>query len=101
VKPDEPGVVYATSVSGPKMYELNRADRPFMARMASHLQLFQVVTVTPGSLSYEAYTADGRLFDAFEIDKTGSQITRLIDRAPRDKHPREEDFLDEKKAAKE
>ncbi len=101
VKPEEPGVVYANSVSGPKMYELNRADRPFMARLAGNLQLFQVVTVGGNTLSYEAYTADGRLFDSFEIRKTGPQAARLIDRAPKDEHPREEDFFDESKAAKE
>lgn len=101
VKPEESGVVYATSVSGPKMYELNRADRPFMARMAGNLQLFQVVSVTEASLNYDAYTADGKLFDSFELQKTAPKATKLIDRAPKDENPREEDFFDESKAAKE
>jgi hypothetical protein len=79
--------------SGPKMYELNRAGRPFMARMAGNLQLFQVLTVASNSLSYEAYTADGKLFDSFELQKTGHKATKLIDRAPKDEHPREEDFF--------
>ena len=101
VKSEEPGVVYATSVSGPKMYELNRTDRPFMARMAGNLQLFQVVSVTEASLNYNAYTADGRLFDSFDLQKIGPKATKLIDCAPKDEHPREEDFFDESKAAKE
>jgi len=101
VKPEEPGVVYATSVSGPKMYELNRMGRPFMARMAANLQLFQVVSVIEDSLRYDAYTADGKLFDSFELQKTAPEATKLIDRAPKDEHPREEDFFDESKAARE
>lgn len=95
VKPDEPGVVYISSVSGPKMYRLNRRNRPFMARMAGYHQLFQVLAVNGDTLSYEAYTADGKLFDAFEISKTDLGETRLIDRAPKDEHPREEDFYNE------
>ncbi|MBN2316160.1 MAG: metallophosphoesterase family protein [Sedimentisphaerales bacterium] len=98
VKPDEPGVVYVSSVSGPKMYKLNRRNRPFMVRMAGYLQLFQVLAVNGDSLSYEAYTADGKLFDAFEIRKTDLGETRLIDRAPKDEHPREEDFYNEDKS---
>jgi len=95
VKPDKPGVVYVSSVSGPKMYRLNRRNRPFMERMAGTLQLFQVLAVNGDALSYEAYTADGKLFDAFEIRKTDLGRTRLIDRAPKDEHPREEDFYKE------
>ena len=92
VEAGEPGVVYATSMSGAKMYKLNPASRPFMARLAANLQLFQVVSVADTSLSYDAYTADGQHFDAFELRKNGPQATRLIDHAPKDAHPREADF---------
>ncbi len=80
----EPGVVYATSVGGSKMYKLNPTSRPFMARLAADLQLFQVVSVAPDHLAYEAYTADGTLFDSFELHKHGPDRTELIDRAPKD-----------------
>ncbi len=97
VKPNEPGVVYTTSVSGPKMYKLNRASRPFMARMAGNIQLFQVVSITHAALDYDAYTANDELFDSFTLQRTGPKTTKLIDRAPKDENPREEDFPDESK----
>jgi 3',5'-cyclic AMP phosphodiesterase CpdA len=101
VRGEEPGVVYANSVSGPKMYQLNRAAQPFMARMAGNLELFQVVAVDANALSYQAYTADGTLFDSFSLQRTGPRRTRLIDRAPKDGQPHEEDFFVESKAIKE
>ncbi len=55
-----------------------------MARLAADLQLFQVVSVAPDHLAYEAYTADGTLFDSFELHKHGPDRTELIDRAPKD-----------------
>ena len=85
-------MVYTASVSGSKMYKLNRATRPLMVRLAANVQLFQVVSVTREALNYEAFTADGSRFDAFELRRNGSHPTRLIDRAPKDAHPREEDF---------
>ncbi|MFZ2149157.1 MAG: metallophosphoesterase family protein [Sedimentisphaerales bacterium] len=93
VKPEEPGIIYVVSVSGPKMYTLKRENRPLMARMAANLQLFQVVSVNDVSLNYDAYTADSKLFDSFELEKTGPKATKLIDRAPKDENPREEDFF--------
>ena len=75
----EPGVVYATSVSGSKMYKLNPTSRPFMARLAADLHLVQVVAITGERLTYEAYTADGARFDSFELRKRGADRTELID----------------------
>ena len=79
--PDAPGVVYATSVSGSKMYKLNPTNRVFMACLATNLQLFQVLSVSRDALAYEAYTADRRPFDAFELRRR-NQRTTLVDRAP-------------------
>lgn len=93
VRPGEPGVVYAASVSGAKMYKLNPANRSFMARLAANLQLFQVVAVSRDSLSYRAYTADSALFDSFELRRSRSKRTKLIDHAPKDANPRAEDFI--------
>lgn len=66
--------VYVTSVSGAKMYRLER--KPWMVRAAEGAQLFQVITVGPDCLSFEARTADGKLYDAFELkkQKDGSKI---------------------------
>jgi 3',5'-cyclic AMP phosphodiesterase CpdA len=97
VSPAAPGVVYATSVSGSKMYKLNPTNRVFMARLAANVQLFQVLSVSRDALGYEACTADRELFDAFELRRNGSNPTTLIDRAPKDANPREEDFYFHKK----
>lgn len=78
----ERGVVYATSVSGPKMYKLNQTYRPLMARLATDRQLFQVLSVADDGLRYEAYTADGELFDAFDLRRQNS-ATELVERAPK------------------
>lgn len=93
VGPGEPGTVYATSVCGSKMYKLNPTNRVFMARLAANVQLFQVVSISREALGYEAYTADHALFDAFELRRGDAKGTTLIDRAPKDAHPREEDFV--------
>ncbi|MCX8036250.1 MAG: metallophosphoesterase family protein [Candidatus Sumerlaeia bacterium] len=100
VEPAEAGTIYAVSVVGTKMYKINPESRPFMARLAGNVQLFQVVSVSDQALTYEAYSADGKLFDAFELQRTGPKRTRLIDRAPKDEHPRESDFWTEKDAEK-
>ncbi len=77
------GVVYAVSVLGPKQYNLER--KPWMARTAEDTQLFQIIRVDAGKLSYESRTAAGVLYDAFELLKQPKKQNRLIDRIPRDK----------------
>ena len=70
---DKTGTVYVVSVSGGKMYELKpdawdsyEAQRD---RAAENTQLFQVINVDGNKLSYEAYTATGELYDAFDLIK--------------------------------
>jgi 3',5'-cyclic AMP phosphodiesterase CpdA len=73
--------VYVVSVSGPKMYTLERNAR--MQRAAADTQLFQIVRVDGGRLSYEARTARGVLYDAFELRKqSGKRPNRLLNRVP-------------------
>lgn len=76
------GTVYVVSVSGPKMYNLER--QPWMRRAAEDSQLYQVVSVDGKRLRYEARTADGRLYDAFELRKRKNSPNRLRDRIPDD-----------------
>ncbi|MEM9329131.1 MAG: metallophosphoesterase family protein [Bacteroidota bacterium] len=71
---DYTGTVYVVSVSGGKMYGLRPnawegwpAERE---RAAENTQLVQVITVDGNTLSYEAYTAVGELYDAFDIVKS-------------------------------
>lgn len=75
------GTVYVVSVSGPKMYNLER--EPWMERAAEDLQLYQVITVDGDALRYEARTATGSLYDAFELRKRKGRTNRLVDRAPK------------------
>jgi hypothetical protein len=70
---DRTGTVYVVSVSGGKMYELKpNAWDDFEAerdRAAENTQLFQVISVNDDTLSFEAYTAIGELYDKFDLIK--------------------------------
>ncbi|MBM3793524.1 MAG: metallophosphoesterase family protein [Acidobacteria bacterium] len=74
--------VYVVSVSGPKMYVLER--NPRMMRAAANTQLFQIVRIDGGTLQYEARTATGALYDAFELRKANKRgsTNKLTNRVP-------------------
>jgi acid phosphatase type 7 len=74
------GTMYVVSVSGPKMYGLS--DNPWMERRAGNTQLFQVIQIQGDTLTYEAFTAAGTLYDAFEIQKTPGKLNTLINKIP-------------------
>ncbi|MEZ6067169.1 MAG: metallophosphoesterase family protein [Planctomycetaceae bacterium] len=74
------GTVYVVSVSGPKMYDLQ--PHPFMRRMGADTQLYQVIQIDGDRLTYESRTANGELFDAFELVKRAGTINELIERSP-------------------
>jgi 3',5'-cyclic AMP phosphodiesterase CpdA len=76
----EAGTVYVVSVSGPKMYRLER--EPYMKRAAEGVQLYQIIHVDGDRLRYEARTADGQLYDAFSLVKRPDAPNQLIDEAP-------------------
>ena len=63
------------------MYEVAK-DRSWATRTGANLQLYQVVTVSPQSLRFEARTVTGQLFDAFEIVKNRNGRRRFVDRKP-------------------
>jgi 3',5'-cyclic AMP phosphodiesterase CpdA len=75
------GTVYIVSVSGPKMYEVG-PGRDWAVRTGAHTQLFQVIRVEPAQIRFEARTATGELFDAFDLRKDARGRKRLVDRAP-------------------
>ena len=81
IRRDDTGTVYVVSVSGPRMNDL-RKDRTWATRAGTNLQLYQVISVTPQALRFEARTVTGHLFDAFEIHKSRSGRRRFIDRKP-------------------
>lgn len=72
------GTVYVVSVSGPKMYQVNKQD--WMAKSAEGVQLYQVISIEGNALRYKAYTATGDLYDSFELHK-GKDGNRLIEPA--------------------
>ncbi|MFC4728087.1 metallophosphoesterase [Coralloluteibacterium thermophilus] len=59
--------VYVVSVAGAKQYRLSDLAEGTMHPIAEDTQLFQVIRIADGRLRYEARTATGRLYDAFEL----------------------------------
>lgn len=80
VKDDPSGTVYVVSVSGPKMYDVS--NDPWMQRKARNTQLFQIITIENNTLSYEAFTAHGERYDAFDLIKSAGEINKLVNRIP-------------------
>lgn len=74
------GTVYVVSVSGPKMYALER--QPFMKRAAEQTQLYQIIQVDGPTLRFEARTATGALYDAFTLKKRSGRNNELLEQAP-------------------
>jgi hypothetical protein len=74
------GTVYVVSVSGPKQYNVERAA--WMERAAQDTQLYQIIRVDGGRLTYEARTGRGALYDAFELRKRRGRPNDLINRVP-------------------
>lgn len=77
----ESGTMYVVSVSGPKMYELER--EPWMQRAAEDTQLYQIIHVDSKRLRYEARTARGALYDAFELHKQRNGANRFVEKKPK------------------
>ena len=74
------GTVYVVSVSGPKMYSVNK--RPFMRRVAEGTQLYQIISIEGDQLHYQARTATGALYDGFSLIKREGNANQLIERVP-------------------
>lgn len=71
------GPVYVVSVSGPKMSRLGLQD--WMDRAAVNTQLYQTITISEGKLSYQAFTVNGDLYDAFDLNKDKKGDNYLVD----------------------
>jgi len=74
------GTVYVVSVSGAKMYQLHRAA--WMQRAAEDAQLYQIISIDGDRLRYQARTADGDLYDGFELQKLAGHPNRLVEQVP-------------------
>ena len=77
----ESGTVYVVSVSGPKMYNLDK--EPWMKRAAEDTQLYQTISIDGDRLIYQAKTATGELYDAFDLLKRDGQPNQLVEKAPK------------------
>jgi hypothetical protein len=71
------GPIYVVSVSGPKMYDIGLQD--WMDRAASNTQLYQVITVDSAKLAFKAFTVNGDLYDAFELNKDNAGKNTLVE----------------------
>ncbi|MES5815459.1 metallophosphoesterase [Pseudoxanthomonas sp. Soil82] len=69
---EAPTPVFVVSVAGAKQYRLSEQARRTMRPVAEDTQLFQVVRIDGARLRYEARTATGRLYDAFELRDDGN-----------------------------
>jgi len=88
-KDEKAGTVYVVSVSGPKMYDNQR--QPFMKRLAEDTQLYQIIHIDGETLRFEARTAVGDLYDAFELQKQEGTINRLVEIEPEVAESRRDD----------
>ena len=83
----ETGTVYVVSVSGPKMYDLTKggwdAYGATLERRGENTQLFQVIRIAGDTLRYQARTATGALYDAFDLLRRGAR-NRFVERMPRE-----------------
>ncbi|MGD8810232.1 MAG: metallophosphoesterase family protein, partial [Gammaproteobacteria bacterium] len=78
------GTVFVTSSSGAKMYRIAEegwsefeAFGVELTRRGENTPLFQVVAIDGDSLTFEAHTATGLLYDAFRLDKRALGRNRL------------------------
>ncbi len=72
------GTVYVTSVAGPKMYALEDTVVDIVPKAGEGLQLYQVIRVDGDRIRYESKTADGRVYDKFELVKQGVGNPNLL-----------------------
>jgi hypothetical protein len=81
LKNDAPTPVFVVSVTGAKQYRLSDEARKTMRPVAEDTQLFQVVRFDGPRLRYEARTATGRLYDAFDLVDDGPAGKQLVEHA--------------------
>src|SRR5690606_2469596 len=68
---------YVVSVAGPQQYRVSEQARATTSPVAEDTQLFQVLRLQGGRLSYEARTVTGRLYDAFTLVDEGAAGKRI------------------------
>lgn len=78
------GTAYVVSVSGGKMYQLTdslwKNYNAKLDRTAENTQLFQVISIDGDKLQYQAFTATGQLYDAFDLIKQKNGNNKFIEK---------------------
>ncbi|AMU87514.1 hydrolase [Sphingopyxis macrogoltabida] len=72
------GPVYLVSVTGSKMYALNDRTPWQPDKVAEATELYQIVDVDPKKIRFRTFTASGKLYDGFDLERTGDG-NRLIE----------------------
>lgn len=72
------GTMYVVSVSGPKMYKLT--EQEWYTKAAENTQLYQIISVGQDTLNYEARTATGNLYDAFQLAKQADGPNKVVEK---------------------
>lgn len=71
------GPVYMVSVAGAKMYAVTDRALEIADRAGEATQLYQVVDVADDRLAVRVYTATGRLYDGFDIERRAGGLNAL------------------------
>lgn len=71
------GPVYLVSVTGSKMYGLNDRARTQPDRTAEATELYQIIDVDGDQLKFRTYTASGKLYDGFDLQRRADRRNRL------------------------
>lgn len=75
------GPVYLVSVTGSKMYRLNDRTPWQPDKIAEATELYQIVDVEPKTLKFRTFTASGKLYDGFDLERTaqGNRLRELAE----------------------
>ena len=75
------GPVYLVSVTGSKMYRLNDRAGSQPDKIAEATELYQIVDVEPKRLRFRTFTASGKLYDGFDLDRTaaGNRLSEIAE----------------------
>jgi len=79
---EQAGTVYLVSVAGPKMYLVANQARRAMQKVAEDTQLFQLLDFGSDVLRYQSFTASGKLYDSFELQRQADGSKRLLETDP-------------------
>jgi len=73
------GPVYLVSVTGSKMYGLNDRSGTQPDKVAEATELYQIVDVSKAKIAFRTYTASGKLYDGFDLERQADGTNRLME----------------------